>query len=154
MSDATITGLDAAIEDMRPALSEPLMWLVPENERHFDGGAILSGFALLLVTSFLAGFQEEAVKQAKGAGAVAARWLAERLKSLAGSQEEVPAEVKSRAEEASRMTLRPAEREVALDGTEATIRDVLGQSMPPDQAAEVARKLRDVVAKRVLPRPA
>ncbi len=153
METRNLPGLDAALADLQPDMVEAAMWVVPENERHFEPISFVSGLGLVLLTAFLAGFQEEASRHARAFGGDAATWLAGKLKSIATIAEPSP-QIEAAAREGASLLRSPDPDPAALDASEAAIAAALAEHLPPDQARGMAARLRQAAVAHMGAAPA
>ncbi len=152
MPGMVIPGFESAVEELRPKLAQPLQWLVPEDERHFDGIGVAEIFASGLLTTFLAGFTSELHKQAKRAGVDVAKWLSGHLRHLMtdANTEPVPEAISRAAKEASAHDTDSASSADALLKAEAAIAMALAEHMPKKDAEAIAQRVSKAAQAHIL----
>jgi len=138
-----IQGYDEAISEIQTPLSHNIMWFTPPEEKNFDPSTLVVTFAGLLVTSFLAGFVEEARKSANIAGKKTFRKLADATKSFFAGNDEykvIKDELNQSATEATvvAQTLTPDKFQLYAKQTENDLSQFLAESLPEDKANSLA----------------
>jgi hypothetical protein len=145
-----------AVADVQIQVARQITWFQPPDERHMDPVSFVAGLATVLVTAFLAGFQEEASAAAKSAGHEGFRWLEKFVvsffhdeSSTKPQQQPIPGELatKKLADEAvATVGKLDGERyRLCLSQTETGLRVQLEANLPPDRASALASVVRKAV---------
>jgi hypothetical protein len=152
MPDVDIPGFESALDELRPRLAQPLQWLVPDDQRNFDGITVAQVFASGLLMSFLAGFNFELHKQAKKAGVDVAKWLSGNLRHLVTNEstEPVPEAISKAAREASGHEAESAAAADALLKAEAAIAATLAEHLPKKDADAIAQRVTKATKAHIL----
>lgn len=158
-----VEGLQDAADDLRGTVVRDITWFQPPEAKHLDPVSVATGFALVLATSFLAGFEQEARKTMKQLGRQSFRWLRGFVESYFGKtsgkadkqkpssdEEEVKQLAKKAADTAA--SLDPEIYEKVLSATEERLGEELQATtaMPKKRAQELSRKIRTAAEKHVL----
>jgi hypothetical protein len=142
-----------AVMALRDEAKEYVTYFLPEGEKHFDPVSVALGFGSVLLISFLAGFQEEAKKDAKGAGKKTFRWLSSLVSDLfSGRSSKESEEAKKLATSAkkTKKSLKEADVRTALDRAEQGLASDLAPKIGKRKAALLAKKVRDVADREIL----
>jgi hypothetical protein len=159
----TIAGLDEAASEIQQPLVRDITWFQPADAKNLEPLSLIAGFALLLASSYLAGFQEEAKKTSKNLGRQSFRWLKGAVGGYFHGDQKAAKKPKPSADEqeAAQLAKDAVNTAAALD--QETYLRILAETekqlcaeltkttaMPKAQAEKLARKIRSATERHVL----
>jgi len=160
---AAVAGLQDAAADLRGTLVREITWFEPPDAKNLDPISLAAGFGLVLASSFLAGFEEEARRAAKKLGRQSFRWLRGMVEKYFRTASSQPKKQKSNSEEEevshlardaanTAATLDPETYQQILTATEERLSEELQATtaMPKKRAQDLSRKIRTAAEKHVL----
>ena len=154
MSDKTNT----AVQEISVAAAGDLEWFAPADRRQFIGAETLTAFALLLLSSFLAGMKKAAERKAEELGRTVFRYLWEAVTDLFSGKKDSKAKADLNKESKDAVSvvsaLSPAELAEALNTVEGELKQVLLKNLSPARAGRLARSVRESIEKNLLGKPA
>lgn len=162
-SAAAVQGLQDAAADLQTTLVREITWFEPADVKKLDPVSVAIGFGAVLVSSFLAGFEEEARKAMKKGGRQSFRWLKglaedyfrkavgepEKQKS-SGEEQEVAQLSRDAPNTAASLDAETYQRFLTATEEELTKELRATAAMPKRLAQELARKIRTAAEKHVL----
>ena len=159
----TIAGLDEAASEIQQPLVTDITWFQSPDDKNLDPLSLIAGFALVLASSYLAGFQEEAKKTSKTLGRQSFRWLKGVVGGYFHGDQDAAKKPKPSAEEQEAAQLAKDALNTAATLDQGTYQRILGETekelcaeltkttaMPKAQAEKLARKIRSATEKHVL----
>jgi hypothetical protein len=156
-------GLKEASAEVQQGLAREMTWFLPADAKNMDTVSLIVGFAGVLVSAYLAGFQEEALKTARQTGRKSFRWLKNLTSSYLHGDQEHPGkrkpsargqEVRQLAEQAPTTAAaldRESYQRVLTETEKALYRELIASAdIPKKRAEQLAGKIRRAVEKHVL----
>jgi hypothetical protein len=140
------SDLIAARDALVPDVSAASTWMAPPDQRNFIGLGVVEGIALVLVTQFLAGIQEQAKKEAKEAGVSVTKWAADQIRGLFSGKPATPEEKSAEADAG-----KAAYDKDKADASEQLVLRVLVEMMPVANATNLAHSVRVSVEQHIVP---
>ena len=131
--------------ELEPAVSLGATWMAPSDQRNFIGLATVQALALLLMSAFLAGIQEQAVSEAKDSGKSVTKWLSAQIRQLFEGESPQLESVEADAEAGA-----AAYSEDKANTAEAMVVSVLVTMMPETDAKSLAQSVRVSVEANVI----
>lgn len=151
-----IEGFEIAQGEIALAAARDLHWFAPPERKQFLGEAVLSAFAALLLSAFLAGFKEAAEEKSKVLGKKVFEYLWEALTDLFSDKKESAAkkELDERSVDACNTMKNLTEEEIArlLAEVKKELNAVLQTKLSPNRAEKLADQVHQSVLKLVLNR--
>jgi hypothetical protein len=159
--DSEITGLGEAAAEIEQPLVRDITWFQPADAKNLDPISLVTGFALLLAGSYLAGFQEEAKKTSKSLGRQSFRWLKglvsgyfhseqKPAKKPSAEQQEAADLAKDAADTAASLDQKTYQRVLAETEKQLSAELIKATAMPKAQADKLAHRIRNATEKHVL----
>lgn len=151
-----IEGFEMAQGEIAVAAARDLPWFAPPERKQFLGEAILSAFAALLLSAFIAGFKEAAEEKSKVLGKKVFEYLWEAITDLFSDKKESAAkkELDKRAVDACNTTKNLTEEEIvrlfAEVKKELKVAIQTKTRLSPKRAEKLADRVQQAVLKHVL----
>jgi hypothetical protein len=159
-----ISGLDEAAGEIETPLLRDITYFQPATAKNIEPVSFVAGFAMVLVTSYLAGFQEEAKKSAKKLGRENFRWLKSLIAGYFSSAPQQHSKRKPSTEEQDAAQLAKDAVDTAATLDQETYQQVLAETekqlcaelmksnpaMPKSQVEKLAHRIRAATEKHVL----
>lgn len=149
-----IEGFEKAQGEIAVAAARDLVRFAPPEKKQFLGEAILSAFAALLLSAFLAGIKEAAEEKAKDTGKKVFEYLWEAITDLFSGKKESAAkkDLDKRAVDPCNITKSLSEEEISrlLAEVKEKLKVVLQAKLSPEQAEKLADSVQQSVLKHVL----
>jgi hypothetical protein len=142
------------LEDIRVAAAGDLEWFAPPDRKQFLGVETLTAFALILLSSFLAGMKKAAEDKAEDLGKTVFRYLWEAITDLFAGKKTGKAEADVDKESADAVaavaSLTETARNDALNTVEGELKQVLLKNLSPVRANRLAKSVRGSIEKHLL----
>jgi hypothetical protein len=162
-SSVAIEGLDEAASEIQQPLVRDITWFQPADAKNLEPVSLITGFALVLASSYLAGFQQEAKKTSQNLGRQSFRWLKSVVGGFFHADQDAAIKPKPSADEREAAQLAKDALNTAAALDQESYQRILGETekqlcaeltkttaMPKAQAEKLARKIRTATEKHVL----